>query len=142
MNRFINPWLMLMPAEAMGPALVLMIMVGGMMVMVGARRAGLALVYTAIALPFITVVAEILMNEVFTAVPDGLVQPLAWGMMGIAYLTLAGMLMVMLFGQKASGGVLTILLADAIKGLLRLLFWWPLMLLWVPAVAYFAWRVR
>ena len=104
--------------------------------------AGLALVYTAIALPFITVVAEILMNEVFTAVPDGLVQPLAWGMMGIAYLTLAGMLMVMLFGQKASGGVLTILLADAIKGLLRLLFWWPLMLLWVPAMAYLAWSVR
>ena len=142
MNRFINPWLMLMPAEAMGPALVLMIMVGGMMVVVGARRAGLALVYTAIALPFITVVAEILMNEVFTAVPDGLVQPLAWGMMGIAYLTLAGMLMVMLFGQKTSGGVLTILLADAIKGLLRLLFWWPLMLLWVPAMAYLAWSVR
>ena len=142
MNRFINPWLMLMPAEAMGPTLVLMIMVGGRMVMVGARRAGLALVYTAIALPFITVVVEALMNEVFAAVPAGLVRPLAWGMMGIANLTLAGMLMVMLFGQKISSGVLTVLLADAIKGLLRLLFWWPLMLLWVPAVAYFAWRVR
>ena len=140
MNRITNPLLMLVPEESMPQVLVLMIMIGGLLMVVGARRSGLALVLTAISLPFITHIVEALMNHVFDAVPDWAVQPLAWALMAVAYLALAVSLIVLLVGERVWRDVKTQLAVRAIVGLFSLVFWWPAMLIWVPALAYFMWR--
>lgn len=139
MTRITNPLLMVVPLELLGLMLAGMIVAGGLMMVVGARQGGVALVGTAIAIPLISVVVEALMNEVFTAVPEDLILPLAWLIMGVAYLMLFGALVTMLFGQKAVDQAKGELLASAAKGVLRLVFWWPLMLVWVPLLAYLVW---
>lgn len=140
MNRITNPLLMIVPEAALNSVLVLMIVAGGLMIVAGARRLGGSLVVLAIAMPLISVVIEALFNDFFDALPDGLVQPVAWLIMAIAYFALGYALLQLLVGQEAIDAAKGQLLADAIRGLLRLFFRWQLMVLWVPALAYLLWR--
>ena len=139
MTRITNPLLMVVPMELLGLVMVGMIVVGGLMTILGARKGGLALVGLAIALPFISVVVEVLMNEVFTAVPERLVLPLAWLIMAIAYLLLFGAFVTALFGRQAVDHAKGDLLASAVKGVFRFLFWWPAMIVWLPLLAFLVW---
>jgi hypothetical protein len=77
---------------------------------------------------------EALMNDLFAAVPDQWVKPLAWLIMGVAYLAVAVSLIVLLVGQKAWDNARGQLVADGLKQLLRLLFWWPVLVVWVGAL--------
>lgn len=142
MNRVTNPLMMVLPEEAMGTVLALMIVGGGLLIVVGARKTGGSLVGLAIAMPFISVAIEALMNEFFYALPEGLVQPVAFFIMVLVYAALGYALLKVLLGQEAIDQAKGQLLADAVKGLLRLMFRWPVMLLWVPALAYFTWVSR
>ena len=139
MNRVTNPLLMVLPEEAMGTVLVLMIVGGGLLIVIGARKLGGTLVGLGIAMPFISVVIEALMNEFFFALPDDLIQPVAYLIMAVVYAALGYALLKLVLGQEAVDQAKGQLLADAIKGLLRLMFRWPVMLLWVPALAYMTW---
>jgi len=139
LNRVTNPLMMLLPEEAMGTVLVLMIVGGGLLIVVGARKIGGTLVGLAIAMPFISVVIEAVMNEFFYALPENLVQPVAFFIMALVYAALGYALLKLLLGQEAIDQAKGQLLADAVKGLLRLMFRWPILLLWVPALAYFTW---
>ena len=142
MNRITNPLLMVVPPELLGLLVAAMIVVGGILLVIGARQRGLALVALAVAIPFISVVVEALMNDVFTSVPDALVLPLAWLIMGVAYVVLLVALVRMVFGEKAVDHAKGELLTWMLKGLLRLLVWWPVMLVWVSLVAYAAFATR
>lgn len=133
---------MVVPPELLGLLVAAMLVAGGLMTVVGARQRGLALVGVAIAIPFISVVVEALMNDVFTMVPDALVLPLAWLIMGVAYLMLLAAFVKMVVGQRAIEHAKGELLASALKGLLRLLFRWPVMLVWMSLLAYAAWVAR
>lgn len=136
MSRITNPLLMVVPPELLGLLVFAMIVLGGLMLVVGARQRGLALVGVAVAIPFISVVVEALMNDVFTMVPDALVLPLAWLIMGVAYVMLLAAFVKLVFGEKAVDHAKGELLASALKGVLRLLLWWPVMLAWMALVAY------
>lgn len=136
MSRITNPLLMVVPPELLGLLVFAMIVLGGLMLVVGARQRGLALVGLAVAIPFISVVVEALMNDVFTMVPDALVLPLAWLIMGVAYVMLLAAFVKLVFGEKAVDHAKGELLASALKGVLRLLLWWPVMLAWMALVAY------
>lgn len=127
---------MVVPPELLGLLMFAMIVAGGLMLVVGARQRGLALVGVAVAIPFISVVVEALMNDVFTMVPDALVLPLAWLIMGVAYVMLLAAFVKLVFGEKAVDHAKGELLASALKGVLRLLLWWPVMLAWMALVAY------
>jgi len=142
LNRITNPLLMVVPPELLGLLVAAMIVVGGILLVIGARQRGLALVALAVAIPFISVVVEALMNDVFTSVPDALVLPLAWLIMGVAYVVLLVALVRMVFGEKAVDHAKGELLTWMLKGLLRLLVWWPVMLVWVSLVAYAAFATR
>jgi hypothetical protein len=142
MNRISNPLLMLIPEQALGPLLLLMLVGGGLLITVGARRAGGALVTLAIAIPFITVVVEALFNDLFAALPEGLVQPVAWLIMLVFYAVLGFMLLKLVVGQKAIDQAKGQLIADATKGLLKLMFRLPVMLLWVPVMGYLMWSLH
>lgn len=133
---------MVVPPELLGLLVAAMIVVGGILLVIGARQRGLALVALAVAIPFISVVVEALMNDVFTSVPDALVLPLAWLIMGVAYVVLLVALVRMVFGEKAVDHAKGELLTWMLKGLLRLLVWWPVMLVWVSLVAYAAFATR
>lgn len=140
MNRVTNPLLMIIPESALGPALMLMIVVGGLVVMVGKRAQGFAIVLTAIAIPFINFAIELLMNDVFDALPDSWVTPVSWLIMAVAYLALAISLIVFLVGEKVWREAMAHVVAAAIKGTLRILFWSPFTLIWLPVVAFLVWR--
>ena len=137
MNRLTNPVLLLVPEEALGAVLVLFLVLGGICMMVGARRASIALIATAIAVPFITVVMEAMFNELFAALPPALVKIVAWFVLGVVYLVIFGALMSFLFGEKTWESAKGQLLADAIKGVLRIAFSWPLLFVWGALAAYF-----
>lgn len=57
------------------------------------------LIATAIAIPFVTVVVEVLFNELFAVLPPPLVQVVAWFVLVIVYLVIFGALMSFIFGQ-------------------------------------------
>lgn len=136
MSRITNPLLMVVPAELLAVIVFAMLVVAGLMLVVGARKRGFALIGIAIAIPLIAVIVEALINDVFTMVPDAMVLPLAWLIMGAAYVMLFFAFVRMVFGEKAIDHAKGELLASAFKGVLRLLFWWPVMLVWVSLLAY------
>ena len=47
MNKTFNPFLMLVPEAILGPALTVLMMISGLLIIVGARRQGVALLVTA-----------------------------------------------------------------------------------------------
>lgn len=136
MNRVTNPLLMIMPEAALWPLLTLMMMAGGLLMVVGARRAGIVLFVTAIAIPIITLFVELLLDSVFSAMPDSLVQPVAWLITAICYGMTAMALITLLFGQRAVDDAKGRLLADAVKGAFRLMFRWQIMLVWGGVLLY------
>ena len=136
MNRLSNPILLLVPYEALGAVLILFLVLGGLCMVVGARRAATGLIATAIVIPFATVIIEALFNELFAALPPSLVKVVAWFVMGIVYLVIFGSLMSFLVGEEAWVHAKGQLLADSIKGLLRMAFSWPLLLVWGVLALY------
>jgi hypothetical protein len=142
MGRLTNPTLVLIPHEALGAVLVLFLVLGGICMVVGLRRAATVLVFTAIATPFISVMVEALFNEFFAALPPGLVTPIAYLVLAITYLVVGGMLMGALFGERVWTETKAQLLADAIRGLFRLAFSRVMLVVWVIAAAYLWWSAR
>jgi hypothetical protein len=136
MNRVASPVLMLIPMEALGMLMAVMLVTGGLCMVIGARKAAGGLVTGAIALPFITLIMEVAFNELFAMLPDALVRPVAWLILGIIYLLAFGMGMRFMFGSRAWNGAKERLLADAIAGALRFAFSWPLLLVWLALGTY------
>ncbi|MGQ0700465.1 MAG: hypothetical protein ACT4PZ_19775 [Panacagrimonas sp.] len=139
MNRIGNPLFMIIPEEAVGLLVAAMIAVGGLMIVVGARTAGKAVVLGGIAIPFVSVVVSALMNDFFTALPEDLIMPVAWLIMGVTYFVIGAMLLRFVFGDQAVEDAKGILLADVIRALFRFLIWWPVLLIWGGATAYMVW---
>ncbi|SER40719.1 hypothetical protein SAMN05421690_102438 [Nitrosomonas sp. Nm51] len=140
MNRAVTPTLMLIPAEMLGQILVLFLVLGGICMVVGAKRASSALITTAIALPFITVIVEALFNDLFAIIPAQHVQLVAWLLQGIIYFIIFGGLMGFLFGQYVWNQAKGHLLAEAIIGIFRLAFSWKFLMPLIGLSILFLWR--
>ncbi|MEQ1790258.1 MAG: hypothetical protein ABL857_07430 [Rickettsiales bacterium] len=139
MNRAINPTIMLIPHEMLGQILALFLVLGGICMVVGARKAATGLISIAIALPFITVVVEAFFNEFFAILPPQFTQLFAWLVLGLVYLLIFGTLMSFLFGQRVWDQAKGQLLADAIRGVLRLVISAPLLITCVVGLVAFLW---
>lgn len=119
MGQSINLLLLFLPPEMLGLLSVVLIVSGGILIMLSARRQGTALVLTGISLPLITVLIEALMNDLFMALPDRLVMPMAIALQIIIYITIGWSLLKSIVGQRAIDEAKGHLLADAVKWLLR-----------------------
>jgi hypothetical protein len=121
MNRFANPILMIIPPELFGLIVVGMLICGGLAITVGARKLGKGLVLGAIALPFVMFIVEALMNDLFAAMPEALIMPVAFLITVTAWIMLGWALLRVVFGQAALSNAGGIILADTIRGGARLL---------------------
>ena len=140
MNRLANPVLLLVPHEALGAVLLLFLVLGGLCRVVGAKKASTGLIFAALAVPIVSVVVEALFNELFAILPPWLVRIVAWLVLVLVYIVIAGALMSLVFGQRVWDEAKSHLLADAIKGLLKLAFSWPLVPVWAVLIMYLLWR--
>lgn len=122
MNTTTNILFLLIPEELVGTLLLFMLVAGGLAFIVGARRIGKALVISAIAFPFISVVVSALMNDFFASLPPDLVMPIALLVMVALYIAIGWMIIKAIFGQKAVDHAKGELLADGAKALIRLSF--------------------
>ena len=122
MSNASNLLFLLIPEEFFGLILLCLIVGGGFALILGYPAQGKALILTAIALPLVSFVVGVLMNEMFMALPGWLVTPVAMLLMLIIYLMIGWALVKLVFGQKAIEEAKGHLLADAIKGLLRMIF--------------------
>lgn len=128
MNRITNPLIMVLPEESLGLMIAGMLVVGGLLIAAGARRPGTALVVGAIAIPFVSVLVEAVLNDFFELLPPGLVQPIASMIMLWVYIAIAMAMVRLVFGDKAVEEAKGILLADAAKQIFKFLFWWPVLI--------------
>ena len=128
--------MMLVPQEALGGVLLLFLVLGGLCMIVGAKKAASGLITTAIAVPIVTVVIEALCNELFALLPPSLVKIVAWLVLIVTYIIIFGALMGFLFGQRAWDEAKGHLIADAIRGILRVTFSWPLLVVWGVLAVY------
>lgn len=139
MNRFTNPILMIMPAEMLGLLIIGMLVGGGLAMTVGARKLGKSLVIGAIALPFIMLLVEALMNDLFAIMPDFMIMPVAFLITVLAWLMLAWALLRLMVGQAALDNARGALLADGIKAVMRPLLSRPLILIGGLFLVYVFW---
>ena len=122
MNTTTNILFLLIPEELVGTLLLFMLIAGGFAFIVGARRAGKALVISAIAFPFISVIVSALFNDFFAALPPALVMPVAFVVMAVLYVSIGWMIIKGIFGQKAVDHAKGELLADGVRASFRLMF--------------------
>ena len=122
MNTTTNILFLLVPEELVGTLLLFMLVAGGLAFIVGARRAGKALVISAIAFPLISVIVSALFNDFFAALPPALVVPVAFLIMAILYVAIGWMIIKAIFGQRAVDHAKGELLADGVRASLRFLF--------------------
>lgn len=122
MNSATNLFLLLLPPELLGLLTVALIIAGGFMVMIGARRKGTALVVTGMSLPLVLILVEALMNDLFTALPEWLVMPVSVAITTIIYLLVGWAFVKLVFGQRAIDEAKGHLLADAARWVLRRVF--------------------
>jgi hypothetical protein len=139
MNRFTNPILMIIPPELFGLIVVGMLICGGLAITVGARKLGKGLVLGAIALPFVMFIVEALMNDLFAAIPEALIMPVAFLITVTAWIMLGLALLRLVFGQAVLSNAGGIILAETIRGGARLLFSRPIVLIGALVFAYFYW---
>lgn len=137
MERLAHPMLHLVPHELLGGVLSLLLVLGGLCMMVGARKLSTALIVTAITTPFISVLIEAVFNQLLAILPPTLVHVLAWCALGILYLLMFGALMGFLFGQGTWENAKGNLLAGAISRLAGIIFTWPILAVFGVVVAYF-----
>lgn len=122
MSTTTNLLFLLVPEELVGTLLLFMLIAGGFAFIVGARRAGKALVVSAIAFPFISVIVSALFNDFFEALPPSLMMPVALLLMAVLYVSIGWMIIKATFGQKAVDHAKGELLADGVRAALRLMF--------------------
>lgn len=122
MSNISNLLFLIIPESLFGPMLLFLFVAGGFALILGFVRLGKGLIFTAIALPLISFVFEILMNEMFSALPSWLVTPVAMLLMLIVYFMIGWTLIKMVFGARAVEEAKGHLLADAIKSVLRMIF--------------------
>jgi hypothetical protein len=139
MNRITNPILLIIPPELFGLIVVGMLVFGGLAITVGARKLGKGLVMGAIALPFVMFIVEALMNDLFAAMPDVLVMPVAFLITVTVWVMLGWAVLRFIFGQAALDNARGILLADALRAGARPLLSRPLLLIGGLFVAYLLW---
>ena len=140
MNRVTNPILMLVPYEVLGSVLLLFLVLGGLCMIVGAKKAAYGLIATAVAVPFVSVVVEAIFTGLFSFMPPWMVQVTAWLILILIYIAIFAGLMSLLFGQRAWDHAKGHLLADAIKALARMAFRWQMIPLWLGLAALIWWR--
>jgi Na+/phosphate symporter len=136
LNRINEPLLYLVPDELIGIVLVLLIMLGGFCMMVGAKKTAMTLIIMAISFPIISTFIEIIFSDLFAMLPEAYIKPASWIVMGVCYLMMFGVLMRTFFGEKAWDQAKGELLADAIKWLLRKALSLPMLIVWVGFVGY------
>ncbi len=122
MNTTTNILFLLVPEELVGTLLLFMLVAGGFAFIIGARKAGKALVVSAIAFPFISVIVSALFNDFFAALPPSLVMPVAFLVLAVLYVSIGWMIIKAIFGQKAVDHAKGELLADAARASFRLMF--------------------
>lgn len=137
MDRAVNLALIMIPTEIMGPALALLLMLGGFCMVVGARKAATGLITTAITFPFIVVIVEALFNDFFAAIPAQYTQLAVWLVLGVSYLLIFGRLMSFLFGRRVWDDAKGNLLAYAIRRVFILAFSWQFLIIWIGLGIFF-----
>jgi hypothetical protein len=134
--KLTNAALMLVPEAALGTVLLLFMTLGGLCLVIGAKRQAIWLIATAIAIPLVTVLVEALFGELFAVMPPALVRVVAWLVLILTYLFILGALMGFLFGEHVWSDAKGHLLADAIKGILRIAVSWPMLVVWGVLAIY------
>jgi hypothetical protein len=86
------------------------------------------------------VIVEALFNDLFAIIPVQYAQLVVWLVLGTIYLLIFGGLISFLFGRHAWNEAKGNLLADAIKGVLRLMFSWQFLFLWIGLGIFFWWH--
>lgn len=122
MSQATNLLFLLLPPELLIPFVTLTVMAGGLLIVVGARQKGTALVIAGISLPIVMLAVELLMTEFFMALPEPLIAPVATAIMILLYAMIGWPLFKWIVGQKAVDEAKGQLLADAVKWLLRQIF--------------------
>lgn len=141
MNRFANTFLMIIPAGLLDLLVIGMLICGGVAMVVGARRLGGKLVLSAIALPFFMLLIEAIMDDVFAAMPDFLVMPVAFLITVVFWLMFGWAVLRVMFGQAVLDNARGILLADAIRAGAHPLLSRPLVLIGGLFLAYLLWSL-
>lgn len=122
MGNVSNLLFLLIPESLFGPMLLCLLVAGGLALILGFGKLGKSLIFTAIALPLVSVAVEALLNDMFMALPGWLVTPVAMLLMLTVYIMIGWALIKLVFGQKAIDEAKSHLLADAVKGVLRRIF--------------------
>lgn len=122
MGQTTNLAFLLLPEELLPYLVTLMVMAGGFLLMIGQRDKAIALVAAGLSLPVILLVVEAVMTDVFMALPEGMVGPVATVITVVLYASIGWSLLVWLVGRKAVDEAKGHLLADAIKWVLKKLF--------------------
>ncbi len=110
--NLLGPILMIIPEELLGLLVVAMLMAGGLAITVGARKTGTALVTTALALPIISAVAQAIVNDIFSFIPDWLLLPVTILVMVLCYGLVIVTMLKALVGERAWNHAIGELLAD------------------------------
>lgn len=101
MHTTTNLLFMFVPEKLVGTLLLLMLSAGGIALIVGAQRAGKALIITAISFPIISVIVSAMFNSFFDALPPVLVAPVAFLIMLAIYASVGWIIVKSIFGQEA-----------------------------------------
>jgi hypothetical protein len=139
MNDLLFPALVLIPHEALGGFLMIMIVLGGICIMFGATRQGKTLIGTAIAVPLVTVVVEALCNELFAVLPLWAVKVVAWLILILTYLAVFASVMRLLLGKEAWDNAKGNMASDAMKGVFKVAFSKWLLPVWAVLLIYLWW---
>lgn len=122
MGTATNVLFLLIPEKLVGVLVETMLVVGALALIVGARKAGQALVISAIAFPLVGVFASFLFEVFFAALPEWMVMPIAFLIMMLLYLSVGWMIIKAIFGQRAVDHAKGELLADGVRKASSLLF--------------------
>lgn len=118
----LGPIMLLIPEELFGLLVVGILMAGGFAFIVGASKSGRALVTAAIALPILSMIAQAVVNDLFSFLPDWLVAPVAVILMLLCYALVVIATIKAVVGERAWDDTKGRLLADVIKWSFKKLF--------------------
>lgn len=130
MERSVIPFVGAMPHELTGFVIMTCLVLGGLCMIVGARKQASSLIMTGISFPFVTMIIEVFINELFSAMPAAFVNVIAWLFLIIFYGFLFGSFMGLIFGRTVWNHAKGDLLAGAIRGGFQILFSRAMLIPW------------
>lgn len=137
MNKVGFNILNIIPAELMQVVLTICIVVGGLCLVVGARKAGFSLILTGISFPIVSLLMELLLTDFFTMLPEPVVPYIVWSILGLVYLVIFASAMQLIVGEKAWVETKANLLTAFLISIFSLLFNRYTLVIWLLFALFF-----